>query len=344
MFKILIDTCVWLDLAKDHRQEALLTSLEALVHEGEVSLIVPRIVLDEFSKNKKKIAEESSRGLSSSLKRAREILHKLGEGKGKRLALEHLAEIDYKLPRLGETAIESIRRIEKLLNSAEILETSESIMLRAAQRAIDHRAPFHRQRNGINDAMLIEIYSDITHDKTSSGVRFAFITHNTKDFSHPTDDGRIPHPDIAGLFSRVKSLYMTGLAQTLQRVAPQLVTDTMLESEWSEEPRSLTEILDLIGELSDKIWYDRHQLLLEKINSGKIKVVEKETFPIVDHQRRPIQRDVFEGAMRSARKVEKKYGIDNLGPWSKFEWGMMNGKLSALRWVLGEDWETTLDI
>jgi PIN domain len=227
MFKILIDTCVWLDLAKDHRQEALLTSLEALVHEGEVSLIVPRIVLDEFSKNKKKIVEESSRSLSSSLKRARD---------------------------------------------------------------------------------------------------------------------RIPHPDIAGLFSRVKSLYMTGLAQTLQRVAPQLVTSTMLESEWSEEPRSLTEVLDLIGELSDKIWYDRHQLLLEKINSGKIKVVEKKTFPIVDHQRRPIQRDVLEGAIRSARKVEKKYGIDNLGPWSKFEWGMMNGKLSALRWVLGEDWETTLDI
>jgi hypothetical protein len=22
-----------------------------------------------------------------------------------------------------------------------------------------------------------------------------------------------------------------------------------------------------------------------------------------------------------------------------FEWGMINGKLSALRWVLGEDWD-----
>lgn len=43
MFKILIDTCVWLDLAKDHRQETLLTSLETLVKEKEVSLIMPRI-------------------------------------------------------------------------------------------------------------------------------------------------------------------------------------------------------------------------------------------------------------------------------------------------------------
>jgi hypothetical protein len=36
--------------------------------------------------------------------------------------------------------------------------------------------------------------------------------------------------------------------------------------------------------------------------------------------------------------MEKKYGKRNLLV-DDFGWGMFNGKLSALRWVLGDDWD-----
>ena len=49
--------------------------------------------------------------------------------------------------------------------------------------------------------------------------------------------------------------------------------------------------------------------------------------------------DLFYVDTIDAEKMIQKYGEENLGPYSDFEWGMLNGKLSALRWVLGEDWD-----
>ena len=48
---------------------------------------------------------------------------------------------------------------------------------------------------------------------------------------------------------------------------------------------------------------------------------------------------VWDGAKRAAKDTERKLGRGNYGPWDDFEWGMINGKLSALRWALGEEWD-----
>jgi hypothetical protein len=338
MFHLLIDTCVWLDLAKDHQQEALLSVLEELMKQGQVSLILPRTVVDEFTRNKARVAEESCRSLSSVLKRVKEAVNKFGDGKGKRITLDQLNEVDHKIPLLGEAAIGTIARIEKLFAGSKIIDLTSEIKLKAAQRAIDKRAPFHKQRNGINDAILIEVYDAFIRDKRAPGVRFTFVTHNTSDFSHPNKSNKLPHPDLATSFSRIKSLYLISLGAALRRVQPELVSDLMLEQEWEQEPRRLSEILEAMVELLDKIWYNRHQNLRCEIEMGKHKIVDSENWSIKDSARTTV-RDIWEGARKSAKRVERKYGTKNLGPWTDFEWGMLNGKLSALRWALGEEWD-----
>jgi hypothetical protein len=338
LFKILIDTCVWLDLAKDYQQQPILAALEELIRLGDIELILPRTVLDEFARNKERVVEESSRSLSGTMKRVKEAVEKFGDPRKKSVVLRQLNDVDHRIPTMGEAAVETVSRIEKLFARTPIIEISDAVKVRAAQRAIEQRAPFHRQRNGIGDAILIEVYADVVAAKVT-GTRFAFITHNIKDFSHPAANNKLPHPDIAACFSRVRSLYFITLGEALRRIQPEQFADLMIEQEWLEEPRRLTEILEAMDLLFHQVWYNRHQIRREKIERGQTKIVEKETFPVKDHLRRPIQRNVWEGALKAAARVEKKYGLENLGPWDDFEWGMINGKLSALRWVLGDEWD-----
>jgi len=339
MFKILIDTCVWLDLAKDYQQQAILAALEELIRHEDVALILPRTIVDEFTRNKTRIIEESSRSLSSTLKRVKEAVEKFGDPRRKRMVLRQLDDVDHRLPTLGEAVVDTVNRIERIFAHTQVIELSDAVKLRAAQRGIEKRAPFHRQRNGIDDAVLIEIYADAVREKVSGHTRYCFVTHNIKDFSHPTGSNKSPHPDITACFSRKRSLYFITLGEALRRVQPAHFANLMIEQEWIEEPRRLTEIVEAIDELVTKVWYNRHQVRREQIEEGKIKLVDKETFPVKDHATRPIQRDIWEGALKAAAKVEKRYGLKNLGPWDDFEWGMLNGKLSALRWALGDEWD-----
>ncbi len=141
MLRLLVDTCVWLDVAKDHRQENTLSVLEELIRLGEASLIVPSIVLTEFQKHKARIVEESRRNLSAVFKRVKEAVDRFGDPSTKASVLQHLNEVDHQIPLLGEAAARSVVRIEKLLSAAVPLPPSDAIKLCAAERALAGKRP-----------------------------------------------------------------------------------------------------------------------------------------------------------------------------------------------------------
>lgn len=337
MHKILVDTCVWLDLAKDPEQQALLNAVEQLIDLNQLTLIVPRTVLDEFARNKARIIKESNQSLSSMFKRVKDVVEKFGDPKRKKNALEQLNNVDYKIPLLGENASDTITRIEKLLSRSAVIETTDEIKLRAIDRAIEKRAPFHRSKNSINDAIIMETYAFCIQDRQQSGIRYSFVTHNKNDFSVTNGNERIPHPDFAICFSKIKSKYFIKLSEAIHRISPNLVTEIMIEEEWFEEPRSLTEILKAEEEFFDRIWYDRHQMWIQQIENGKHKIVNN--VPKGKYNPNVTPKKIYDDARKAALRVEKKYGKENLGPYSKFDWGMMNGKLSTLRWVTGSEWD-----
>jgi hypothetical protein len=332
---LVIDTCVWLDLAKDYSQQPLLAALEELVRIGQVSLVTPKLVIDEFNRNKERVVEDSGRSIGSTMRRAKEMLTKFGDEKERDAAIRALNEIDQRSVNYRDAALEGVKRIGALFESSTVVKTSQDIKLRAAERALKNRAPFHRQRNSMNDAVLIELYGYMQRGR---GGHFVFVTHNIKDFSNMGVNEQLPHPDIAKFFSS-KSHYFTRLGDALNKFRPVEFRDIMIEQTWYFPPRRFVEISAAIGKLLDQVWYNRHQVWNEKLKLGEAILIE-------DHEERGkdplgdrIHRSVWEGAERSARRMEEQYGLDELGPWDDFEWGMLNGKLSALRWVLGDEWD-----
>ncbi|MDB5024920.1 MAG: hypothetical protein JWP78_2675 [Mucilaginibacter sp.] len=131
MLNLLIDTCVWLDLAKDPAQQKILGVIEELIDMGEVTLLLPGTVLKEFNNNKERIIKESNQSLSSAVKRTRMIVEKLGSGEAKKIVLDQLDDVNYKIPSLGNSTSNCIENIERLFDQITPLPATENIKLNA---------------------------------------------------------------------------------------------------------------------------------------------------------------------------------------------------------------------
>jgi hypothetical protein len=251
----------------------------------------------------------------------KDIVSEFGDPQDKEAALKQLSDVRHKLPSLVETAAFNISRVETILWSATVIPTTDVVLIRAAQRAIAKRAPFHLPKNSMADAVLMEIYADCILEAGTEDDQFAFVTHNKEDFG--ATNKQHPHPDFAASFSAGKSQYFITLIDALRHFTPALMGNIEAEQEWEEVPRTFTEILAIEQELYDKIWYNRHQQQVYKAQHGIDGVTKQQV-------------KVGEAA---AKKKEETYGKINLGPYNDFEWGMLNGKLSALRWVMGSEWD-----
>jgi hypothetical protein len=336
---LLIDTSVWLDLTKDTRHLPLLDALFAMTEAGEVALILPQIVVDEFARNRDRVMADSRRSLSSHFKRVREALVQFSPEKGREAALKQINEVDHRIATGGEAVNEAVGLIEKLFSTTAPIAISEDIKARAADRAIAKVAPFHRQINGIGDAVIIETYIDALSGRISEQDVFAFVTHNIHDFSQKGADTRLPHADLAALYDGAGSRYSTNLGALLGEFASDLIEEITFDREYSQEPRKLSELVEAEHKLFKQVWYNRHWNSRVEIEEGRVSVVSDAEYDRVRYRADQILDTVWQGALAAAERTEEELGQDEIGPWTDFEWGMLNGKLSAIRWVLGDDWD-----
>lgn len=232
MDTMLLDTCVWLDTATSSEGEFLLSELAKLLDEGAVRLLLPEIVVAEVNRHKGTIADRHANSLRGRLKDAKEIVRLISSSPIKESVIHEIEEVRKAILERKEGWSTMVRKIEELLEhgAAVRLPTTDEVLLRAAQRGIEKRAPFNSGKNSTADAVIWEwfVHHVVCHDASLSSDRLIFVTHNTTEFSNRTDKRR-PHPDLIHLFTTTAAVYCTNLAEALNSIRPGLVPAAVVD-------------------------------------------------------------------------------------------------------------------
>ena len=327
----MLDTCVLLDISTRKNDLPIVAALESLVAAGLVKLVIPSLVIEEYDRNKGDVADKTRKRLSQEFKQVRNVIDEFG-GAEKDKAIEILNDVNARLPLLSEANYGTISRVEVLIDESVQVPVSDSAKLAAVQRALDKKAPFHISKNSVADAIIIELFSEYISCNDSEENNFIFITHNHNDFS--SKDHRQPHEDFLSIFQKDNVHYFNSTSAAISLIDDEFLDGIQFEYDFTEETRGLSEILNAMDEFVDKVWLNRHCNRAYYIENGEMKIVPDGT---KEHGNKVIHESIWAGALKSAQRVTEKY--EDTGPWDDFEWGMVNGKLSALRWVLGDEWD-----
>lgn len=323
---LLVDTSTWLDLSKRRDGQRWIVALRLLAHQGKIELIVPSLVIDEFERNRERVEASMTASVAQRFRLIRQDLDDYG-GTDTAQAMKTVEDLARHAPLIGAMTTRNFDEVLELLQAGRTAEPTEADRRAVVDRGLAKIAPFHRSRNSVADALLIELYASAIRDVDPSQEPHAFVTSNSEDFSLTGGDKRQPHPDIAGVFTEgsTYALGVDGLNGVLLAHFGAEIEELFEETDFVEEPRRLEEIQDAENRLFDRVWYHRslqHQYALE--DAGDDAGVE-ELLAIAGPARQ--------------RKEAEYVEPGELGPYTDFELGMLNGKLSALRWVLGSEWD-----
>jgi hypothetical protein len=142
-----------------------------------MELLVPQIVIDEFERNRERIETDIGRSVTSTFRQVRDAVHEHGEDVGREEALRQLDDLTHRVPLIIQMATRHFDEILELLQAGRSLEPGPAVDRSVVQRGLDKRAPFHRSKNSVADAALIEMYGEAVDAHSVSGERFLLRHH-----------------------------------------------------------------------------------------------------------------------------------------------------------------------
>ncbi len=175
MIHLLVDTSVWLDLAKRRDGQKWIVAVRVLMFQKKLELLVPAVVLDEFERNRGRIEAAMTASVAERFRLLKKDLDEYG-GENQHHALDLLDDLAHQVPLIGAMTTRNFSDIAELLRKGHRLGPTDDDYARVIQRGLEKKAPFHRSKNSVADALLIELYRSAIDSANLESDRYCFVT------------------------------------------------------------------------------------------------------------------------------------------------------------------------
>lgn len=188
MIYLTFDSNIWIySLDESWQIENQLDYLEPWIQKGEVKLLLPKMIIDEWTKHEEKQVGEREKKLREFFSMAEEILPSA-----------FFAE--YKEPAMQRKIIDDqLNRAKNLILQSEIIPEYSEVKDRIISEGIAKKAPMHK-KSSVADAIIV--YSLIHFSKLNQGNHYFFISSNTEDFYQKSNGKKEIHQDLKPDFDK----------------------------------------------------------------------------------------------------------------------------------------------
>lgn len=230
MHHLILDTCVWVTLAKF--EFSLVAKLAQLIDTKKVTIVLPELIRKEWNDCKTHIVKQITDEVTDH-RRSAIRLRTFLDSPALADSFDRISSVD-PVSTGTQIAAHRIAAIEKILDSDSIIwvPLSSHTKSLAITHALEKKPPF-RDRNSMADALIF--LSAVERMKANKPNNAVFITHNTNDFSDQKRDKDDRHckerlaPELQLLVHKSTFRYEIVLGRVLNEIEPFVATEEEIE-------------------------------------------------------------------------------------------------------------------
>ncbi len=115
VLRLLVDTSVWLDTARDIHGERMIAAVRTLVQQGHVELLVPQVVVEEYDRNRGQVIASLSASTRAHVRTVRAALAEHGRSERNDELIAELDEVAVRGPLIEQLVVNRFTEVQELL-------------------------------------------------------------------------------------------------------------------------------------------------------------------------------------------------------------------------------------